>query len=369
MQSSVGVLRLIQLLNMARFARGARKIRRVIVDDADTKSVQSGNRTTTAGVEDTLAIIRLFRALLFSFGIGAEANRMKKGSARALEVDQRADILALELTSESLRPSTMVFIFVILYLPTCLCILVVFTTVDPYKVTWCTGCDIFTETYICTLLMYALIFFARLRIASLLRGEPDPDGVLVELKYSSIALLPLLVTSVVLFAIDPGNLDFNFIFAWEWIFALGLFFVFLIAVPYQIFLALSERRARVARRNSRTDVSPFDALKDPLVFTRFEAYAEENFCSESVRFIADAWGWKSQFEKRSSEWLLLKGKVRRALKAMSLTRRDAFVHRPLPTCIFARMCVFLGGCFVQRGACAPIDVLTRVVQMAVAAAD
>jgi len=114
MQSCVGLLRLIQLLNTARFARGARKLKRIVVDDSDTRSHASSARgNAMAHVEDISAVFRLGRALAFSFGFGAAANRIKKGSSRQFEVDAQADILALELSSQSLRGSTMFAIFVI----------------------------------------------------------------------------------------------------------------------------------------------------------------------------------------------------------------------------------------------------------------
>ena len=374
LQSTVGLLRLLQLLNMARFARGARRMKRIIVDDkSDASSIKTSTRSNFQNAaQDIWAVGKILKTITFSFGFGASARRAARGGNQ--HKDYTADVLALELSTESLKPITMIAVFCIAYVPTLICIVVVFTVVDPYRSTSCSGCDVFGEELICINGLYFAVLIARARLAMLVKDEPDPDGVIAELKLSSMVLLPCIFIGVVLLCVDPnycwffppmyiyiyiyigaytGNEltrepnpdDYNMViafvlpfsawcflpvytfrffflfcvdacmanalFRYEWWLAFGLMGVFIISVPMQIYLALKERKQRQqhTRRASKEIPEPQVALKNPLIFNRFEAFAEESFCSESVAFIADAWGWKGQFTERSEDWRRLKAKA------------------------------------------------------------
>jgi hypothetical protein len=312
LQSTVGVLRLLQLLNMARFARGARQMRRVIADDKSESSMVTKSQYLLSTREDLWAVGKLFKAVGFSFGFGASATRIAKGEDR--HKDHLADVLALELSSESLKPTTLVVMFTLFYIPTLICIICVFTLVDPYTSPSCTGCDVFGEELICIMGLYTIVSLTRIRLAALLKNEPDPDGVVDEMKMNFITLVPLLIIGVTLLIVDPGHLDYQLIITWEWLLALGLFGVFCVSVPYQIHLARKERQLQTMqlnkRRQSRSqDLEPMVALKNKHIFLKFEQFAEESFCSESVAFVADAWAWKAQYPNRPEEWRLLKARA------------------------------------------------------------
>jgi len=53
-QSTVGVLRLLQLLNMARYARGVRRMKRIIIDDEKSESSRTNKSTTFANAGQDL---------------------------------------------------------------------------------------------------------------------------------------------------------------------------------------------------------------------------------------------------------------------------------------------------------------------------
>jgi len=233
---------------------------------------------------------KMLSAVAFSFGVGASSKRAERGGNN--KKDPLADALALELSSESMRWPTFCIVFVIMYIPTIVAMLIVFTVVDPYKSPSCTGCDVFVEELICILFLYLVILLARWRLAGL-------------------ALLPPMLVGIVLLIVDPGLLDFHMVISYEWLLALGLLNVYIVSVPYQLFLAYKEHVAREAFQRSKThvQVDPEVALKDSAVFHRFEAFAEANFCSESVAFLSDAWGWKAQCAKRPPEWKLLKARA------------------------------------------------------------
>jgi len=252
---------------------------------------------------------KMLSAVAFSFGVGASSKRAERGGNN--KKDPLADALALELSSESMRWPTFCIVFVIMYIPTIVAMLIVFTVVDPYKSPSCTGCDVFVEELICILFLYLVILLARWRLAALLKDEPDPDGIIPEMKLAGLALLPPMLVGIVLLIVDPGLLDFHMVISYEWLLALGLLNVYIVSVPYQLFLAYKEHVAREAFQRSKThvQVDPEVALKDSAVFHRFEAFAEANFCSESVAFLSDAWGWKAQCAKRPPEWKLLKARA------------------------------------------------------------
>jgi hypothetical protein len=332
LQTGTSLSRLIKLLHQARYARGVRKMDHIINNqNDDTESILSETNTiyvkTKSSIQDACNNLKwAYNIIILSFGFGEnakrlEANRNVTNSQPTSPTSLQANVEALQLSRAALSTSGTVLLLCVLYIPTLICILILYGTADVFK-GQCISCDIFGETMIIMVGSYIITLLLRIRLAILVKNEPDPDGIIKEMKIGSVIVLSTIFITIIMLWVDPGYLDYWHVVAWEWIFACGLFMYWIGSVPLQIYFALQERWIREKNNSSATDPSSRhhtsrileydsiqDALKNEVIFHRFEEFAEKNFCSESVHFLWDAIQWKDRFERKTVHWRFVKAKA------------------------------------------------------------
>ena len=361
LQSGIGLARLTVLLHRARYARVARRMRQV-VDIDDNMSVSSATSTRSAAaaaLDHWNSFRRAIGVLALSFGFGEQAKRLERGFKESTATDpentkdvarenRHLDEEALLLSKEALTTWGMLILVSFTYLPIGMCIIILVFTVPPYKGD-CISCDVWWETFIFMTLTYISLLLMRFRIARLLQGEPDPDGVIKEMKIGALIVITCVTTWTIIKSVDPNGADFNHQFCAEWIFAFGLFVYWCMNVPYHLFRAYKDRKRRYMRMKGlgvssaavgtpgggggggaagglgtggkpggdsapATPTSVANArdiaatLRDPAIFRRFEDFAEMNFCTESVKFLKDVWSWKDAYPSKPPTWRKLKAR-------------------------------------------------------------
>ena len=252
-QSGVGLARLAELMHRARYARGARRVGHVVgnMDDETASHMSGKSHVTTNVVKHWNSFTVSVKVLAMSFGYGSAARRLETGfeGGAAGKAERRLDEEALLLSKEALTTQGALILIVATYIPIIGLILIMYATADPFRGD-CPSCDVWGETAIFMVVTYCAMLIPRFRLAYLLRGEPDPNGVVKELGVGAVVVLSCCALCLALAIIDPNHVDFDHIFNFQWLFALGVFLFWVGTVVVPLAKALMERR----RRNFRVGV-------------------------------------------------------------------------------------------------------------------
>jgi len=168
----------------------------------------------------------------------------------------------------------------------------------------CTGCDLTIETVIVigVTVFVSSLLSVRLQYLLYMRGRShDVHGVALEMLSTLFVVSPFFLSGLILLAVDPGGLDRDSVFAWEWLLLIGISLLWFIWMPYQVIIAfgewlsLSPYGADIVTRAMSPGIRMVDietALKDVDARGRFAEFAERNFIAELARFLEDTTVWK-----------------------------------------------------------------------------
>jgi len=182
----------------------------------------------------------------------------------------------------------------------------------------CRGCDLTWELVIILALTICLAAPVRvywLRRLHALLGEADSDDDLMrEIRTYVPVTYATLVLAVVLLAVDPQGIDYNYVVPWEFFILVGFTFHWYVAVGKHVGRAVLARvRGRSAAIADGADVSS-DVVKAQLaggilryldvepVMKAFESFAEQKLNVENVRFIREVSSFVFFFDERAPAW-------------------------------------------------------------------
>jgi hypothetical protein len=334
-QASCSCLRLISLLNQARFAQTAGTMRRLF----DRKNSTLTEDSVSTAVSQSLNSVRgahMFSRTLatlqgaLGFSSRESAPFVTGFSSTDTPQNPRRDattVKYLMATREALGWRALFKTFAAIFLiPTAVAVLAVVFSHDVYYPGNCAGCDIFAELLIATLTLYAILLVVRIRVSQVLVREhvPDPYGMVREIQVNAFVYLGSVVLFCALYGVDPGGLDYNNQVMWEWWLVLGI-----------MVIAWHEhtRHAVQAWRDSRNVVplgdvasSPrhleiLEALMDDTVRERFDEFAKQHFLTESAMFLSDV----SAFER----WFYERSQQARTVKSQAIIKRYIMQDAPL----------------------------------------
>jgi len=318
--TAFSLLKLLGLLHRAQANTAAVHLARLNIEHEQSSSGDS--RRGLMSVEHCFVLGDVCRTygLLLSIIFGRHDARVETLSAN--EVQERYEE-SLRLAKEANTVRALVIALSMFCFPG----LVIYLVILGVTPTWqsCVACDITFETIIMLMLMYIFVFFARHMLAERIAEQPDPDDVVADMKKSSLFFLGIALIMLVLLGADPGRLDFSYLVSWEWLMQLaGVQTCYVHAIKPLMRLARERREvANSGKGPVEFQLPPVEAsLENTVIMKRFEAYAEQQYCTELVRFIDDVSVFEALFYQRAPKW--------RQAQAVKICERYISAHAMLP---------------------------------------
>jgi len=136
-----------------------------------------------------------------------------------------------------------------------------------------------------------------LYIQRMVIGEPDPLGILKELKTFVLIGASVVVIASLLAAIDPGKVHKRNPSTFDWACGMDLafLFAFIYAIPYQVYLSYD-------RRNAVTDdFTMAEVLQSEIGSILFENHLVDEFSIENLTFVKAVERWEAKFHESNDE--------------------------------------------------------------------
>jgi hypothetical protein len=186
----------------------------------------------------------------------------------------------------------------------------------------CYGCEPYREILITLLCvnMPNIVLIGRLAFVGYRQsGGRDAQGVIHEFALFLIFVCPLLTAAMLLEIIDPGNVDYNYQYAWEWLIMFSGFVLWCIVIFLQVVIAF--RRLIQNRRVESLGIrDPGAAASEKNMLSvilnendkhakDFENYAARNLVIELLHFLQDVDAFKRFFAEKGDSWRLQKAKL------------------------------------------------------------
>jgi hypothetical protein len=233
---------------------------------------------------------------------------------------------------------------------------IIIVTSSPIYQTSCSGCDITVDVagvVIGTAAFYCALAFRVLYLVKTLVKESY--GVLREFLLIPFVCGGPIIIGGLLLVFDPGQVDAQRIFSWEWIILFGIFASWFVMIPLQLYFGLSDyvhkmfngswylfgkailtcaeierqpggtgsspspkRRSRkstimVVPRNTKQRMVPKMtstlSINPPQLKINFEEFLTSRFCGESQRFLDDCASYNLFCGEKADNWKLSKSKL------------------------------------------------------------
>mmetsp|Transcript_11580 Transcript_11580/g.13397 ORF Transcript_11580/g.13397 Transcript_11580/m.13397 type:complete len:470 (-) Transcript_11580:3549-4958(-) len=130
------------------------------------------------------------------------------------------------------------------------------------------------------------------------KGEPDPLGILQEIKYSYVVPIIIAFFSVCFDAIDLGGIAEQRPrrFHWGVLVDVGLLWYLIYSIPYRVYLSTREKKD-----SSYMGVSLESVLEGDTGFKLFQQYLLTEFSSENLAFWKAVQTWKSTYAETMTD--------------------------------------------------------------------
>lgn len=180
---------------------------------------------------------------------------------------------------------------------------VIIILIPPYQ--QCRGCAVFVEPFVGYISMHTVYMITLTRLLWVARKARyhDSNGVFRELKIVLLCGCPSSLIFTILFVLDVGSLEFNYLFMYlEWGSQM-----FLMSVYWWAVFGNEMVRAYLASKTitgSKTGGDPMSSLDtmDKDTQRLFEEYLIQHYAVENWYFIQDVRVFKLHFEERSEQW-------------------------------------------------------------------
>ncbi|KAH9252211.1 hypothetical protein BASA81_009803 [Batrachochytrium salamandrivorans] len=147
---------------------------------------------------------------------------------------------------------------------------------SPFYGHGCVNCLLVEYHYLVILLFGALPFGALVSGMARLRGEPDPFRSVHNILRDSAVLLPFVAAGLPLYCANPGRIIDRAVFSPDWLMIAGYHLVHCLLVPYEVYLAATQPRARCSRQELEA------LLQDAGGLQLFTAHLQREFNAENV---------------------------------------------------------------------------------------
>ena len=190
-------------------------------------------------------------------------------------------------------------IFFIMFIP----MVVLPFVVDAYR-GGCTGCPLYFDFLIAYIVVWVPLFPLAFRLNMMVYKEADEYDVNHELISTIIIGSIFCWPGVILIAVDPSQIDYNYQFMWEWMIAFGWIATVSIWGPIQIAWGVHkyiqhQRQPSAEYVLARLNVG---ALIKDLKNPRFLEIAKRQYVNENIQFLLDTTYWRSQYFDRNPQW-------------------------------------------------------------------
>lgn len=223
-------------------------------------------------------------------------------------------------TSKRLLESLIIPLLIILLFGYPVLILVIYRfATDPLLINGCYGCPISFWDHVARLVSGIVYTFGVGAPIYAMRNEEDPLGLFSELKFMLSASFPFVIAMLFLL-IDPGNVNADYVFAWDIVTIAGAVpLVYAITIRH-ILIAKREYESAIKHNDGSTirfigsdrsdknkmlpdaaDLDVFKMLNEPKVRNALLEHSINELSSENVVFAIKVKTWKSIYEKESYE--------------------------------------------------------------------
>ena len=283
-----------RLVKLAASMRRAKLIRNQTAATADAKNQNTSPSVRSAsGFEYMLVLLKSLAAI---DGGSSDTNEALRDSSYTTKP------MAIGLMTAT--------VFAIAVMP----IAILSGTVDAYH-SECIGCEWYIEflaTYTAVLIPF---FIMAGRLIFKLRNETDQYGVRRELALSLITGGVITWIGIILIAVDPGAIEHQKKFSYEWLIWLGFLVPAFIWGPYQ-----SLFKANFLDRHTAGIASDMSAKADENVLTRsvmmrnlsndkFLDLAQAEFVMENISFLTDVEVWRRSYPTKDADWRRRRGRM------------------------------------------------------------
>jgi len=182
----------------------------------------------------------------------------------------------------------------------------------------CRGCDLTWELVLILVLTMCLaapvrVYWFRRLYALLGEAQDDDDDLMGEIRAYTPVIYVMLILAVVLLAVDPQDIDYKYVFPWEFFILVGFTFYWYVAVGRHVARAVLGRVRGRGAVGADADASS-DAVKAQLAggilryldvepaMRAFESFAEQKLNVENVRFIREVSSFVFFFDERAPAW-------------------------------------------------------------------
>jgi hypothetical protein len=203
----------------------------------------------------------------------------------------------------------------IVMLPALVPFCIILIAVPQYR--GCVGCAIFIDVvlgFIPVLGFYVSLAMRMVYVAWKLKF-PDTGGLFSESKAVTFGIAPIGSLFWLVILIDPGQVEFNRVFMFEWIMAFNQMVYWAITIGWQMVMVHNIRRtSKVAQFESVwaiDSVTSFLAILNnrPEVRQEFQHFATSHYCIENLYFIDDVSSYKTFFREKAENWHRQKARV------------------------------------------------------------
>jgi hypothetical protein len=206
---------------------------------------------------------------------------------------------------------------IVVSLPGSLTTIVILAVIDIYQS--CMGCSIYLEVFIgftVTLAFYIALSSRVLYMAWMLKF-PDDQESFKEFASTVVGVGGAMVLAVILIVADPDNVEYNYGFAFEWLFSVATYIYWWIAAGRHFLHVYRQRQTTYALKdnelNPTTRLSGLEAYM-PLIASNdslrqaFTQFVIGRYAAENLYFAQDVDTFKQLYFDRASNWRRSKSK-------------------------------------------------------------
>lgn len=212
----------------------------------------------------------------------------------------------LNLSELVFTKNSYITLFILSCIPAFLVCCVLMAVIPPYQS--CSDCEVFLEIPITfsVMFMFYSIVATRPVIVALQTAGWDEKGVIKELMFVPVVVVPMVYCVWILMIVDPSEIGFNRQFNWSWLFGISTFLYWVALFGYQIYVQWTDDRAD--RQLARVMEIKSFTQADPSTKEEFYTFASKQYVTESLQFMEDVAAYKQFFYDKAETWRMSKFK-------------------------------------------------------------